>query len=184
MPDPQPLTDADRADLVAYLDGELGPDEQQGVEARLGRDPAARAEADTFKRVWELLDYLPRAEPSTDFTQRTLSRVSALPVEAVRPPASPPAAVPWYPRPALGYPAWAALLVLALAWGYRLAPPPEPAAPPPVDLDTDPVFAREPRLIELLPLYLPVETLDYLLRLDAPDAFEDDTPAGYGPGDE
>src|SRR5437016_255159 len=79
MPDPAPFTDADRAELVAYLDGELDRTGQQRVEARLGRDVRARAEAETLKRAWELLDYLPRPEPSPNFTERTLTRISALP---------------------------------------------------------------------------------------------------------
>ena len=44
MPDPRPLTDDDRAEIVAYLDGELDPAGRQRVEARLNRDPRARTE--------------------------------------------------------------------------------------------------------------------------------------------
>jgi hypothetical protein len=45
-----------------------------------------------------------------------------------------------------------------------------------VDLDTDPVFAQQPRVIEHLPLYLSVETLEYLTSLDTPELFGDDAP--------
>jgi hypothetical protein len=172
MPDPQPLTDADRDELVAYLDGELTPEEQQRVEARLSRDPRARAEADTLQRAWDLLDHLPRPEPSRDFTDRTLSRVSAL-----RPVAP---ATPWYRRPAVTYSAWAAVALLALALGYWLTPPAHTVPPQPVDLETDPVYRQESRLIEHLPLYLAVERLDYLLALDTPDLFGDDASARSG----
>src|SRR5207245_9268345 len=100
MPDPQPLTNADRADLVAYLDGELPADAQQRVETRLSLDPRARAEADAFKRTWDLLDFSPRSEPSADFTERTLTRVSALqPVSSSRSASAAVAAEHWYRRP-------------------------------------------------------------------------------------
>ena len=65
MPDPQPFTDDDRDDLIAYLDGELQGAAQRRVENRLVTDPTVRAEADSLKRAWDLLDYLPRPEPSS-----------------------------------------------------------------------------------------------------------------------
>jgi anti-sigma factor RsiW len=170
MPDPRPLTDDDRAEIVAYLDGELDPAGRQRVESRLNRDPRARTEADTLKRAWDLLDHLPRPDPSPNFAERTLTRVAALP--PIAPPPLP--AAPWNRRPALGYAAWAAAVLLAVALGYRLGPPAHPPAPPPVDLDTDPVYAKEPWVIEHLPLYLAADNLDYLQALDTPELFGDD----------
>src|SRR5262249_17230514 len=70
------LSDEDRANLVAYLDGELDEASAQALEAKLNTDPRARAEAETLRRTWELLDYLPRAEVSTSFTHRTLERLA------------------------------------------------------------------------------------------------------------
>src|SRR5437868_14946863 len=69
------LNDQERADLVAYLDGELDADASQALETRLARDPVARAELEQLRRTWELLDYLPQPEPSAAFTHRTLERV-------------------------------------------------------------------------------------------------------------
>ena len=43
-----------------------------------------------------------------------------------------------------------------------------------VDLDSDPIYKNEPRLIENLPFYLAVENLDYLQSLDTIDLFGDD----------
>src|SRR6478609_3214131 len=99
MADQPPLTDDDRAELVAYLDGELPADAQRRVEARLNADAAARTEADTLRRAWDLLDYLPRAEPSTDFTERTLDRVSAMSLSSPSRPSPSTIGlpiVPWY----------------------------------------------------------------------------------------
>jgi anti-sigma factor RsiW len=192
MPDPQPLTDADRAELVAYLDGELDAEGQQRVEARLSRDALARTEADALKRAWDLLDHLPRAAPSPDFTERTLTLAT---VQRLTAPASrerqrpedsssetrvadaPSPPRPWYSRRAAGYAAWAAAALLVLAAGYRLTVPTRPATPAELDPDTDPILAREPRVIENLPLYLAAENLDYLLALDQPDLFADDAPS-------
>jgi anti-sigma-K factor RskA len=174
MPDPQPFTDDDRDELVAYLDGELPPDAQRRVESRLNSDPTARTEADTLRRAWDLLDYLPRAEPSPEFTERTLDRISAL-----QSPSSPTAsrsggthvAVPWYRRRAAVVSGWAAAACLAVATGYALGPGPSPPEPDP---DTDPLMVERPRVVEYLPLYLAAENLDYLLALDQSDLFADD----------
>ena len=45
MTKPTVLSDEDRAELVAYLDGELDEKSTLELEARLSRDPQARAEA-------------------------------------------------------------------------------------------------------------------------------------------
>jgi anti-sigma factor RsiW len=173
MPDPRPLSDADRADLVAYLDGELDAAGQRRVESRLNADPHARAEADSLKRAWEMLDYLPRPEPAPEFTTRTLARVSAI-SPAVTPAVRSEAPAVVRPRRWLFAAAWAAGLVAALAGGYGLAPPTN--RPPPADLDpdADPLMAAEPRLIEHLPLYLAAENMTYLNELDESDLFADD----------
>jgi anti-sigma factor RsiW len=173
MPDRPPPDDSGRAELIAYLDGELDAIAQQRVEARLMRDPKARADADALKRTWDLLDHLPRPEPSPDFTERTLDRVSV-----IRPsePVTSAAARSWDRRPTVGYAAWAVAALLALALGYEATPPARPVTPAEIDPDTDPLLAREPRVIEYLPLYLAAENLDYLIALDQSDLFSDDTP--------
>src|SRR6266545_3727421 len=105
------LSDEERADLVAYLDGELDEQAAQALEARLGNDPRARAEAETPRRTWELLDYLPRTEASTSFTHRTLERLA---VQTSSQPVMLPASR-WPGRLlALG---WVAAVLLAVAAG-------------------------------------------------------------------
>lgn len=76
MTEPANLSEQERADLVAYLDGELSGDAVRELERKLNLHPAARAEADALRRTWELLDYLPRPQPSSSFTHRTLERLS------------------------------------------------------------------------------------------------------------
>jgi hypothetical protein len=77
--DPKPtLNDEDRENLVAYLDGELEVEAARDLEGRLQLDPAARQEAEALKQAWDLLDYLPRPEVSSTFTNRTLDRIAAV----------------------------------------------------------------------------------------------------------
>ena len=77
MTKPKPVSEEARAELVAYLDGELSEDAARVVEDKINSDPTLRAEVDSLSRTWELLDYLPTHDPSPSFTHRTLERVSA-----------------------------------------------------------------------------------------------------------
>jgi anti-sigma factor RsiW len=77
-PEQQRLTPSERADLVAYLDGELGEAEAQAIATKLAHSPTARREVEILEKTWGLLDYLPRPEVSEEFTARTLSEVMRL----------------------------------------------------------------------------------------------------------
>ncbi|MCE9530568.1 MAG: hypothetical protein K8T89_05475 [Planctomycetes bacterium] len=70
--------DAETEDLIAFLDGELDALGNERIEAKISLDSTVRAEADALKKTWDLLDYLPRSEPSTNFTERTISRIMPL----------------------------------------------------------------------------------------------------------
>jgi anti-sigma factor RsiW len=78
MSEPSPLSERERADLVAYLDGELTGEAARALEAKLSLHPQARAEAEALRRTWAMLDFLPRAKPSADFTHRTMERLPSL----------------------------------------------------------------------------------------------------------
>src|SRR5262249_18131882 len=121
------ITDADRDELVAYLDGELDAAGQQRVETRLSLEPKVRAEVDALKKTWEMLEYLPRAEPTAEFSARRLDAGAALrPAPGVRP-------VPTWARSA----AWAAAVIAAGVLGFLL-PGTSPHKPtPPVELEND-----------------------------------------------
>lgn len=84
MSELSPLSEQERADLVAYLDGELQGEAARAVEAKLSLNPAARAEADSLRRTWGLLDFLPSPQPSLRFTHRTLERLSPLRLDEQR----------------------------------------------------------------------------------------------------
>ena len=64
--------DAELAELVAYLDGELDPDRIREVEQRLVDDPGLRTRLQELDRTWELLDWLPQSQASDRFTETTV----------------------------------------------------------------------------------------------------------------
>jgi anti-sigma factor RsiW len=159
---PAPLNEKDRAELVAYLDGELPDEAARAMEARIALDPAVRAEAEALQRTWDLLDFLPRPEPSPSFTARTMSRVGPLSRSAgLRAPR------PWWKRLAFAG-GWAAAVLAAALGGYlgygRLVPR-EPG---------DEELVRDLRLIENKRFYDMVGDIDFLNQLDDPDLFGED----------
>ncbi len=171
MNNPLPLTERDRADLVAYLDGELESSASSALEAKLSRSATARAEAEALRRTWSLLDYLPRAEPSPRFTHQTLERLSALR------PASAVGRRRW--RAWVIGAGWAAALLAACSLGFaggRLlhrsgAVPSAPA------LDVDGALVRDLGVLENKRLYDSVESIDFLRALANPldpDLFGDE----------
>ncbi len=154
-----PLSEEEREELVAFLDGELDEDRSHAVESKIGLDPTLRNEAETLKRTWDLLDYLPKPEPSPNFTNNTLSRLPAQETGA----APRPRRRPWLVG--LG---WAAAALLALGAGYGVALLSFPPRPHERDL------VRDLRIIENLRYYEPVESLEFLRELDHRDLFGED----------
>jgi anti-sigma factor RsiW len=74
----QRLTPADRANLVAYLDGELNDSDSRLLATKLTQSATARREVESLERTWELLDYLPRPQASEQLTARTMTQVLEL----------------------------------------------------------------------------------------------------------
>jgi anti-sigma factor RsiW len=157
----EPLDDDERAELVAYLDGELTEQAAHVVESRLNQDPRVRAEVDALKQTWQLLDYLPRAEPSANFTTRTVERLSALR------PALPATAGQW--RWWAGAVGWAAAVLLAGVAGYAAMMHWQPKAPKTDDMISD------LRVIENLRAYEAADDIEFLMDLDHPDRFGEDS---------
>lgn len=63
-------------ELVAYLDGELSPDEEARVIRRLTEEPAYQQRLAQLQRAWDLLDTLQRAEPDAEFTRSTVEMIA------------------------------------------------------------------------------------------------------------
>jgi anti-sigma factor RsiW len=160
MSDPAQLSEQERADLVAYLDGELNEEAARTLEAKLSLYPAARAEADALRRTWELLDFLPRSQPSPQFTHRTLERLSPVQADEQR---------RWrrWRVGCLGL-GWTAALFLA-GWagyaGYNWFVPRQPG---------ERELLQDLRLIENKRYYDRIEDLDFWRALDTPELFGDD----------
>jgi len=149
-------------ELVAYLDGELDETTAQQVEARLNTDPAARQESEALQAAWDLLDHLPRPEPSPDFTHRTLENVQVK-ADTARLQARRRAWTRWRPR--LVAAGWAAAVLVAFLAGYVGFLALRPADPSDHDL------ARDLSLIENQRLYEFVDDLGFLRQLDTPALF-------------
>lgn len=157
------LNDQDRANLVAYLDGELDAKTSAALEAKIHLDASARAEVESLRQTWGMLDYLPKPAPSTSFTNRTMERLSLerMPVATGRMPI--PASAWWRNVP------WAAAVLAAALGGFGLA---NLIWPRGKDFaEEDAVLVRHLRVIEKLPQYQGVEDLDFLLQLDHPELF-------------
>lgn len=155
------LSDEERNNLVAYLDGELDAKTALDLETKLNLDPAARSEVDALRQAWEMLDYLPKAEPSTTFTHRTLERL-ALQTATV-----PHARVGRWSKIA-----WAAGIVIALGGGFaatRLLAP-APVDPPEVEQH----LVRHLRAIDKVRVLEQADDLNFLRELDLPDLFGDE----------
>jgi anti-sigma factor RsiW len=175
MSESKPLSDQERLDLVAYLDGELKGEAARSVQVTLNHNAAARAEADALKRTWELLDHLPMPEPSPDFTHRTVDRVA--PIRTAGPKRADTLSAPqssmgasesaasWRGWPTVG---WIGAAVLAVGLGFfgtRAVGPHEP---------NEQDLVRDLRVIENKRLYEAAEDLPFLRLLDHPDLFGDD----------
>ncbi len=160
MNPPTPLDDDEHEDLVAYLDGELDEEAARSLETRLNLDASVRAEADSLKRTWDLLDYLPRPEPSPDFTHKTLTKLSTRGTRTALQPG--PRVRRWLLRLA-----WVAGIVATTLTGYALTLKllPQPSR--------EKELVRDLRLIENLRVYEQVETMDFLRELDRPELFGD-----------
>lgn len=160
MTQPSHFSEQERADLVAYLDGELTGEPARALEAKLSLNPAARAEADALRRTWELLDFLPRSQPSLRFTHRTLERISPLRADEQQ-------RRRHWRICCLGL-GWAAALLLS-SWagyaGYNWIVPREPG---------ERQLLQDLRLIENKRLYDRIVDLDLWRALDAPDLFGDE----------
>ncbi len=105
MEDSSPITPDLRANLVAYLDGELDEVATIEVEKNLSESEEIRLEVEALSKTWELLDALPPVQASSEFTERTLQSIQT---ESV------PGATRTLLNPALRRNLWGGLLLIGL----------------------------------------------------------------------
>ncbi len=147
------LTPDERADLVAYVDGELPEAHALSISTKLTKSATARREVEMLQRTWELLDHLPRPQVQEQFSEKTLSYVRRLASEGT---AWEPLLVKWSAR------AGRLMLYLVVAGGFfgigysltRWAWPDQTAR-----------LVRDLTLSEHLDEYLDVEDFDFLTQL-------------------
>lgn len=178
---PNPPAPADE-DLIAYLDGELDDATAREVETRLTGDASARARAETYKKTFDLLDYLPRTEPSPDFATRTMTRIQPVLTEAgearnsttaypvVNPSTFSGSRID-LPRSSFRF---SFILILgslaALVSGYVAHAGLRNVLGDPTR-ESEQLTLADLRIIERLPMYFGVDDLDMLRRLDDPVLF-------------
>jgi len=165
-----PLSEDEKAELVAYLDGELDDAATQAVEAKIATNPEARAELDALKQTWGMLDFLPKASASPNFTNRTMERLSLEKVGGSAAKTAPMVeSQPWLSRAG-----WAAAVLIALGGGYfaatKIWPPAVQEEIPDADLQLVPHL----RIAEKWRYYENVDDLDFAKKLNHPDLFGED----------
>ncbi len=75
------LSPDERADLVAYLDGELPEAHTRVISTKLTHSATARREVEILKKTWELLDFLARPKAPPEFSERTVSHIQRIELE-------------------------------------------------------------------------------------------------------
>jgi hypothetical protein len=76
------LTDEERANLVAFLDGEVSPELAQIMEEKVARSVSVRREVEALEKTWGMLDWLPRPEAPADFASQTITRIHSKQLQA------------------------------------------------------------------------------------------------------
>jgi hypothetical protein len=177
MAKPSSLTAQDRDNLVAYLDGELDERTARALEVKLSRDAQARAELEALKRTYNLLDFLPRGEASSQFASRTIDRLATVPPATVA--ADPDSGLHERKRqkipsrwPLLA--GWCCAILFAAFLSYFVTRAywlrKRPALPP----DTDAALVQDLRVIENKRLFDHGEDINFLRSLDVSNLFSDE----------
>ena len=160
VPDRQRLSTEERANLVAFLDGELPEGESRAIATKLTQSMTARREVDILQKTWEMLDLLPRPKASEDFTARTLISADGLgaPRKAV-----PPAAALALRRATQGL-IWAILAAALFGVGFALTLRvwPNPSAR----------LTRDLSIAESLDEYRDAKTFEFVREIDRSPEFD------------
>ena len=147
------LTPDERADLVAYIDGELPDTISRSLSTKLTHSATGRREVEMLKKTWELLGHLPLPEPDDRLCERTITEIHRLEDKA---PSWDPRIKRWTVSASHGG-AYLVLTLVGLGLGYigcRWIWP-DPSAR----------LARDLSLVERMEEYLEVGSFDFLTQL-------------------
>jgi len=158
------LSPDERADLVAYLDGELPEAHTRHISTKLTQSATARREVEILQKTWELLDFLPRPQAPPEFCERTVSRIRKLELQGN---SWEPLLASWSARGAQAV-VYVIAVGLSLGLGYAVTRWVWP--------DPSERVARELTLAEHLDEYLEVSSFDFLSQLAASKEFGPKAP--------
>ena len=142
-----------RDNFVAYLDGELSPDESKNLERVLADSPVARKDVELLVRTYDMLDLLPRPAATVEFTQMTMATIKLSDIQ------TDVTQTVWYKRMHLGIVATIATSLLA-ATGLLAYAGTSRWVPTDEDL-----LLRDLQVIQHLDEYSQVGQQDFLKRL-------------------
>ncbi|MEY4393192.1 MAG: hypothetical protein RL595_441 [Planctomycetota bacterium] len=156
----------DREELYsAYLDGELSDKEARDFEARLASDPEERRRFQQLKETWNLLDYLPAPEVTTNFTARTMDRLEKITRHST-------ARIPLSDSlPGFAFVAGLVVLFVLGFLGMNAY-----LRDPNKEMD----LVKDLRVVENLPMYQEIKSISFLKRLDEPELFGDEVSGSQG----
>ena len=157
------LTPDERADLVAYIDGELPEGISRSLSTKLTHSATGRREVEMLKKTWELLGHLPRPELDPQFSERTITEIRRLEVKS---PTWDPRVKTWTAMTAHVV-AYLVLGAASLGLGYMVTRWiwPDPSAQ----------LARDLSLVEHMDEYLEVGSFDFMSELADSAEFSPDT---------
>jgi hypothetical protein len=169
QPAPQPrLTEDERSNLVAFLDGEIGEEDAQKLEEKVARSVSVRKEVQALEKTWNMLDWLPRLEAAPDFASQTLTRIHSQQMRAERIEER----VKWAAIVTGRVLGWVACVAAAVALGFaatRLAWP-DPTRELVNDLD----------VVDHLESYRAIPDIEFLNNLASVGLFSDPPPPPPG----
>jgi len=145
-----------KANLVAYLDGELSEQDMQELDEVLVQDANARTNVEELRQTWDLLDVLPRPTVTEEFSAQTLATIQAIHDE------DPPNPSPWTGR-TLVVGVWIVLLSISSAAGVWVT---DRWQPNPTDH-----LIQQLSVVERLEAYRDIGDVDFLVALANTDRF-------------
>jgi anti-sigma factor RsiW len=151
-------TSADHEQLVAYLDGELSPEEAQKVERRLSQDESFRQLLRGLQEAWDMLDELPQPTLDDAFTRTTVEMVAVRVSEDVKKEQA--RWQRWRHVRRIAQLATISLSLLAAFWGLRY-----------LQSRPDRELLEDLSVIQNVDFYKDVDNLEFLERLAAEGTF-------------
>lgn len=159
MTESSELTPEQRENLVAYLDGELDETAAHKIELLLSQSAEVRKEVEELTQAWELLEVLPAARATDEFTDRTVSTIKAVETEQA------PRRRVWQRRlrSMAVYGGWLAALLLAAGIGFAVTNRW-------VETESDQLLQELP-VIENLDVYTEIDSVEFLNKLQESGLF-------------